>query len=215
MSRFPVILSAPSGGGKTTIARRLLETRVDLGYSVSCTTRSPRPGEVDGRDYHFLSPEAFEARVAAGEFAEWAPVHGHHYGTLRSEVRRVLDGGRHVMMDIDVQGAAQFRGAFPESVLVFVLPPSGEVLLSRLLGRQSESRERLLVRLRNAREELAAVGRYHYVVVNDDLDRAVAQVSAIIDAEAVRQDRVHALDGQVEALIRQLEREIHHFTTDG
>lgn len=215
MSRFPVILSAPSGGGKTTIARRLLESRADLGYSVSCTTRAPRPGEVEGLDYHFLTPEAFEARVAAGDFAEWAPVHGHRYGTLRSEVRRVLATGRHVMMDIDVQGAAQFHGAFPESVLVFVLPPSGEVLLARLLGRQSESRERLLVRLRNAREELAAVGRYHYVVVNDDLDRAVSQVSAIIDAEAVRQDRVHALDGQVESLIWQLEREIHHFTTDG
>jgi guanylate kinase len=130
-------------------------------------------------------------------------------------VRRVLASGLHVMMDIDVQGAMQFHEAFPDSVLVFVLPPSADVLLARLQGRQSEDRDRLLVRLRNAREELAAVGRYHYVVVNDDLDRAVAQVSAIIDAEAVRQDRVHALDGQVEALIRQLEREIHHFTTDG
>jgi len=215
MSRFPVILSAPSGGGKTTIARRLLETRADLGYSVSCTTRVPRAGEVDGRDYHFLTPEEFEAREAAGLFAESASVHGHRYGTLRSEVRRVMEGGRHVIMDIDVQGAWQFHGAFPESVLVFVLPPSAEVLLARLLGRQSENRDRLLVRLRNAREELAAVGRYHYVVVNDDLDRAVAQVSAIIDAEALRQDRVHALDGQVEALIRQLEREIHDFTKDG
>jgi guanylate kinase len=215
MSRFPVILSAPSGGGKTTIARRLLETRDDLGYSVSCTTRSPRAGEVDGRDYHFLTPDAFEEHVTGGLFAEWAPVHGHRYGTLRSEVRRVLASGLHVMMDIDVQGAMQFHEAFPDSVLVFVLPPSADVLLARLQGRQSEDRDRLLVRLRNAREELAAVGRYHYVVVNDDLDRAVAQVSAIIDAEAVRQDRVHALDGQVEALIRQLEREIHHFTTDG
>lgn len=214
MSRFPVILSAPSGGGKTTIARRLLELRADLGYSVSCTTRSPRLGEVDGRDYHFLTPEAFAAQVQAGAFAEWADVHGHQYGTLRSEVRRVLEAGRHVIMDIDVQGAWQFHGAFPESVLVFVLPPSAEVLLARLTGRRSESRDRLLVRLRNAREELGAVGRYHYVVVNDHLDRAVAQVSAIIDAEALRQDRVHALEGQVEELIRQLEREIHDFTKD-
>lgn len=170
---------------------------------------------MDGRDYHFLTPEDFEVRAAAGLFAESASVHGHRYGTLRSEVRRVMEAGRHVIMDIDVQGAWQFHGAFPESVLVFVLPPSAEVLLARLLGRQSENRDRLLVRLRNAREELAAVGRYHYVVVNDDLDRAVAQVSAIIDAEALRQDRVHALEGQVEALIRQLEREIHDFTKDG
>ncbi|WP_337170617.1 guanylate kinase [Gemmatimonas aurantiaca] len=212
MSAFPVILSAPSGGGKTTIARRLLERRTDLGYSVSCTTRAPRDGEVDGRDYRFLSPEAFLAARDAGEFAEWAEVHGNYYGTLRSEVERVLASGRHVLMDIDVQGAEQFHAAFPDTVLVFVLPPSGEVLKSRLMARQSESRERLLVRLRNARAELGEVGRYHYVVVNDNLDRAVDQVGAIIEAEGLRRDRVHAVEAQVEALIAQLEQEIHVFS---
>lgn len=212
MSAFPVILSAPSGGGKTTIARRLLERRTDLGYSVSCTTRAPRDGEVDGRDYRFLSPEAFLAARDAGEFAEWAEVHGNYYGTLRSEVERVLASGRHVLMDIDVQGAEQFHAAFPDTVLVFVLPPSGEVLKSRLMARQSESRERLLVRLRNARAELGEVGRYHYVVVNDNLDRAVNQVGAIIEAEGLRRDRVHAVEAQVEALIAQLEQEIHVFS---
>lgn len=167
---------------------------------------------MDGRDYRFMTPETFLSSRDGGEFAEWAEVHGSFYGTLRSEVTRVLSTGRHVLMDIDVQGARQFHAAFPDTVLIFVLPPSGEVLTTRLAGRKSESRERLLVRLRNAREELGEVGRYHYVVVNDDLGRAVDQVSAIIDAEGLRHDRVHEVEAQVEALIAQLEQEINDFT---
>lgn len=212
MSGFPVILSAPSGGGKTSIRNLLLQRRTDIGYSTSCTTRAPRSGEVDGHDYHFHSREAFVAARERGEFAEWAEVHGSLYGTLRSEVERTLQTGRHVLMDIDVQGARQFAAAFPESVLVFILPPSGEILLSRLAGRGSENRERLLARLRSALVEMNEVGRYHYVVVNDDLARAVDQVSAIIDAEGLRQSRVQAVEHQVEALIEQLEQEIIHFS---
>jgi guanylate kinase len=209
MSPFSVILSAPSGAGKTTIARRLLERRGDLGYSVSCTTRPQRPGEVDGHDYHFLSRTQFEAEQSQAGFAEWAAVHGHYYGTLRREVERVLATGHHCLMDIDVQGARQFQSAFPDTVLVFIMPPSAEVLLQRLSGRGSETGERLLVRLRNAKAEIADVWRYQYVVVNDDLGRAVERVSAIIDAESVRRHRVLALDTQVEALIEQLDDAIN------
>ena len=209
MIPFPIILSAPSGGGKTTIARRLLALRPDLGYSVSATTRAPREGEVHGKDYHFMSLDEFIAARDRGEFAEWATVHGNLYGTLRSEVQRVLDGGRHVIMAIDVQGAQQFHHAFPEAVLVFVLPPSADVLLSRLVKRDTEDAATLALRLRNAREELRAVDHYQYVVVNDDLDEAVARVSSIIDAEAARKARLHTLDVQVVRLIEQLEQRIH------
>ncbi len=211
MIRFPIVLSAPSGAGKTTIAKRLLAERPDVGYSVSCTTRAPREGEVDGVDYQFLSPDEFERRQAAGEFAETALVHGRPYGTLRSEVERVLQAGRHVMMDIDVQGAAQFARAFPQSALVFIIPPSIEVLVERLMRRGSEDRESLLTRLRSAQVELHEIGRYHYVVENDDLDRAVARVSAIIDAEMARRERAPALDQQVAGLIARLEHEITNY----
>jgi guanylate kinase len=211
---FPVILSAPSGGGKTTIARELLGRRSDVGYSVSCTTRKPRPRETDGKDYYFLTRDEFLAKREAGEFAESAEVHGNLYGTLRTEIARVLGSGRHVIMDIDVQGARQLRQAFPQSVSVFVLPPSGEVLLDRLKRRQTESPKELAARLHSALQELRAVEEYEYVVVNGELERAVASVSAILDAEVVSRARVSGLRRQVAGLIDRLESEIHHHSSD-
>lgn len=208
MIPFPVILSAPSGGGKTTIARHLMERRSDVGYSVSCTTRPPRAGEVDGRDYHFLATGEFIAARERGEFAESAEVHGRLYGTLRREVRRVLGSGKHVIMDIDVQGAEQFVRAFPDSVTIFLLPPSGEVLLQRLTARKTEDAASLRQRLESAMHELRQVRHYQYVVVNDELDGAIGRVSAVIDAETARGSRTEGLDGRVTSLVSRLEREL-------
>jgi len=205
MSTFPLILSSPSGGGKTTIARELLKQRADVGYSVSCTTRPPRANEVEGRDYYFLSRTEFEDARRAGAFAESAEVHGELYGTLRREVDRLLHAGKHVVMDIDVQGAHQFIAAYPESSLVFVLPPDVGVLLDRLRARGTEDRESMSRRLRSAVAELGEVETYEYVIVNDDLDSAVRAVSAIIDAEAAR---VRDLEARVSAIVAGLEGEL-------
>jgi guanylate kinase len=208
VSCFPVILSAPSGGGKTTIARALLARRKDLGYSVSCTTRAPRPNEVQGRDYYFMTRSEFLAERERGAFAESAEVHGNLYGTLRSEVERVLGAGRHVVMDIDPQGASQFVRAFTHAVTIFILPPSAEVLLDRLRSRKTENPVQLAARLTTALQELQRVDEYEYVVVNDDLERAVASVGSIVDAEVMSRARVKDLRQQVGLLIERLEEEI-------
>ena len=208
MTAFPIILSAPSGGGKTTIAKALLASRKDIGYSVSCTTRQPRSGEVEGKDYYFVSRTDFISKRERGEFAESAEVHGNLYGTLRSEVLRVLESGKHVLMDIDVQGASQFTRVFPQSVTIFVLPPAAEVLLERLKKRQTESPQQLADRLQSALQELQSVDEYEYVVVNDDLNQAIARITAIVDAEVSSRERVVGLRTQVALLIDRLEHEI-------
>lgn len=212
MSSFPLILSAPSGGGKTTIARELLRQRTDIGYSVSCTTRPSRQGEVEGTDYYFLDTDSFQSARERGDFAESADVHGNLYGTLRREVDRVLASGRHVVMDIDVQGARQFVVAYPDSVLVFILPPDAGVLLRRLKERGTESGESLSRRLSSAVAELKAVSLYGYVVVNAELKSAVSSVSKIVDAESRRLSRIDGLDAQVGAIVADLERELQKMT---
>ena len=212
MNPVPIILSSPSGGGKTTIAKRLLEVRNDIGYSVSCTTRPPREGEVEGRDYYFRSRGEFERGRRAREFAESAEVHGHLYGTLRSEVERVLASGRHVMMDIDVQGARQFQAVFPSSLLIFVLPPSARVLLERLEARKTEDARSLTLRLKSAKEELKAVDLYPYVIVNNEVEAAVSEVSRIIDGKAARTVRGGPLERKLSELVAGIDQAIDHYS---
>jgi guanylate kinase len=181
-----VVLSSPSGGGKTTIAKRLLaDWPAEFGYSVSATTRAPRSGEVEGQAYHFLTRPEFEARVARGEFLEWAEYAGERYGTLKSEVDRVLAAGRHVVLDIEMQGAQAIRQAYPApaSVAIFILPPSAGALVSRLTFRRTDRIGKIRERLDIARSEVLESKEYDYVVVNDQLDLAVVAVARIARGE--------------------------------
>jgi guanylate kinase len=186
---FLVVVSSPSGGGKGTLIRRVLKTVPNLGYSVSFTTRAAREGEIDGRDYHFVSVEEFQAMIEAGEFLEWARVHGNLYGTGRGQVARELSEGRDIILEIDVQGAKSVRDLISDAVSVFILPPSYEVLRNRLTSRGSEAPDGLVLRLRNARGEVEHYREFDYVVINDDADRAAAQLASIIDAERARRER--------------------------
>jgi len=204
MTPFLVVLSSPSGAGKSTITRHLLSARDDLAYSVSATTRPQRPGEVAGESYHFLERAEFERRREAGEFAEWAEYGGHLYGTLRSEIAGHLANGHLVVLDIEVNGARQLRSQYPDAVQVFILPPTGTALVERLRGRNTEAPEAVRQRLAHAADELAEVARYDYVVINEDLVRAVEDVAAILDAEGSRVSRQQGLDEVVDRLRQEI-----------
>lgn len=188
-----IVVSSPSGGGKGTLIRRALQMVPDLGYSISWTTRQPRAGEQDGRDYYFVLPEAFERMRAEGGFLEWALVHGNFYGTARVEVERVMAAGRDVVLEIDVQGAAIVRGSMKNTVSVFIMPPSFDVLRARLMGRNSEAPPDLTLRLRNSRGEVERYRDFDYVVLNDAVDRAAQQLASIVYAERARRERQSAL----------------------
>ena len=186
------VVSSPSGGGKGTLIQRVLKQVPNLSYSVSYTTRAPRNGEVDGREYCFVTTQKFEQMVAAGEFLEWAHVHGKLYGTARQQVLREVSEGRDIILEVDVQGAASVRSLLADSVSIFILPPSFEVLKQRLQARGTDSPEELDLRLRNAPMELKDYSAFQYVILNDDLDRAVNQMTAIVHAERARLSRQEA-----------------------
>lgn len=176
------VISGPSGVGKGTLVKRIRAERPDLGLTVSATTRSPRPEDVAGVTYHFLSERAFDEHIEAGDFLEWAEVHGHRYGTLWSEVHRLLGEGRSVILEIDVQGGLNVRKAYPDVVLIFVEPPSAEVLEQRLRGRGTEDEEQVRLRIANAAAEMAQASRYDAIVVNDDLDKATRDLAQLIES---------------------------------
>jgi guanylate kinase len=184
-----LIVSSPSGAGKTTLCARLRNEFTRLRFSVSHTTRKPRPTEASGREYHFVEPAAFEQMIAEGAFAEWARVHGHYYGTSLAEIELARTDADGVIFDIDFQGARQIRARFPEAVSVFILPPSLEELERRLRGRGTEDEEATRRRLTNAEREIAHYGLFDYVVVNDDISQAYERLRSIVYAERCRRAR--------------------------
>jgi guanylate kinase len=197
------VVSAPSGAGKTSLLRALVPSDPRLRVSVSHTTRAPRPGEVDGKHYHFVDRARFESMVAAGAFLEHARVFDNLYGTAEQAVRDVLAADRDVVLEIDWQGARQVRARFPEAVSVFIVPPNVEALRERLSGRGQDSTEIIDRRMRDARSELSHFGEYDYLVVNDVFDQALADLRAIVAAERLRRDRQETrLASVLEAMLR-------------
>lgn len=185
-----IVLSSPSGGGKTTVAQRLLKKDKNIVRSISCTTRSPRAGEKDGRDYFFVTPARFKAMASKREFLEWARVHDHFYGTPRRWVGEQMAKGKDVLFVIDVQGGKTIKSRHPKALLIFLAPPSLAVLRQRLEGRGSEKAANLKLRLRNAKWEMREGRRYDYRVLNDQLGKAIAEVAKII-----RKGRLSARNG--------------------
>ena len=184
-----VIVSAPSGAGKTTLVRLLLEKDAAISLSISTTTRAPRPGEQDGREYHFVSVPQFVERRERGEFLEWAEVHGNFYGTSQRWIGEQLQAGRDVLVEIDWQGAQQVREVFPEAIGVFILPPSMDILKQRLAGRGTDSAEVIARRIAAAQAEMRHVDEFDYVIINDDLQKALAELVSVVGASRLEYDK--------------------------
>ncbi len=186
MSGNLYVVAAPSGAGKTTLVRLLLERQGDIRLSVSYTTRAPRPGEENGRAYHFVDVPAFQAMIDRGDFVEWAEVHGNYYGTSRTWIEARMAEGQDVLLEIDWQGARQVRGIFPEAIGIFVLPPSEDELARRLTGRGTDSAEVIARRLAAARAEMRHVGEFDYVIINDKLEQALEDLCSVVRASRLR-----------------------------
>jgi guanylate kinase len=180
------IVAAPSGAGKTTLVRLLLENDPDLRVSISSTTRAPRAGEKDGREYHFVDVQNFIATVSRGEFLEWAEVHGNYYGTSKRWIEAEMTAGRDVLLEIDWQGAQQVRKAFPEAIGMFILPPSLQALEERLSGRGTDTAATITRRIAAARDEMRHVDEFDYVIINDDLQQALGNLLAVVRASRLQ-----------------------------
>ncbi|MFT5872245.1 MAG: guanylate kinase [Clostridium sp.] len=185
-----IVISGPSGAGKGTVCNALLEKN-DFWVSVSATTRSPRNAETEGMNYFFITKEEFLERIASEDFLEYAEVYGNYYGTPKSEVLKVLDGGRDVILEIDIQGALKVKMAYPDGLFIFILPPSMEELKNRITNRGSETPESLITRFTSAHKEISFVSKYDYAVVNDTVDNACEKIQSIITAEKCRVDRMN------------------------
>ncbi|HHV63081.1 MAG TPA: guanylate kinase [Firmicutes bacterium] len=186
---FLIVLSGPSGSGKNTLVNEILRIFPDIRYSVSATTRPRGPGEIDGKDYYFVTPERFDEMIKNNDLLEWATVYGHRYGTPRGPIEENIKSGLDVILDIDIQGARQVRARWPEGVFVFLLPPSLDELRRRIMRRSRDSRESIELRLRSACDELKAVNEYDYVIVNDTIEDATGKLAAVITAERLKVKR--------------------------
>lgn len=204
MSGNLFVVSAPSGAGKTSLVNALLGINKSIDLSVSFTSRSPRPGEVDGRDYHFVSHDTFQEMIQHGDFVESAEVYGNLYGTSQSWISKEMKGGRDILLEIDWQGAAQVRSKFPDCISIFILPPSLQALQTRLTGRKQDSAEVIARRLQSSQEDIAHVVEFDYVIINDILEQALQQLNSIVIAMGLRRERQLARQA---TLINQLQKQ--------
>lgn len=203
-----MVLSGPSGAGKGTVCHKLIENNSNIWLSVSCTSRNPRPGEIDGENYFFLSHDEFESKIEAGNFLEYAEYNGNYYGTPRDKVNEYLDDGKDVILEIEVQGAKKIKELVPDAIFVFILPPSMKELKRRLTDRGTESEEKIIKRFKTAYQEINELSKYNYVVINDNVEEAVRKVDSILTSERCRVDRIE------EVYVSNNEEEMHELLMD-